>query len=436
VFAAAASLVLVAAACDWPMVGFLADRSASDPIDTAITPANVSTLQPLWSAAVPAPTAPVLAGGHVFVSSQPSAARPDTAELDAFDAAGITSCTGPRPAVCTPRWAASYGPPGPPTFPGVPPSLSAPAATNNRLYVGVDTFQPLLSFSELDAYDPVSGTKTLAVRDGGTTSPIVSGGRVYQNVDDVVHPGPGIVIEQYLEVHDATTGAVQFAATTSTSEISSSGEPAVSNGVLYAVQSGVLGAWDATGATNCAPSTFPVSAPVFCAPLWTAALPNAVAHAPAVFGGSIYVADTAGTLSVFPAAGCGAATCTPTWTADLGTAALTSPAITPSTVFVGTADGHLFALPAHGCGNATCTPTWSGNIGAAVTGPSVVGSVVYLGASDGTLAAFDASGCGQATCSALWTTNLGAALTKPVAVGAGRVYASDDGGTLHAYALP
>jgi outer membrane protein assembly factor BamB len=75
-------------------------------------------------------------------------------------------------------------------------------------------------------------------------------------------------------------------------------------------------------------------------------------------------------------------------------------------------------------------------VGAAVTGPSVVGSVVYLGASDGTLAAFDASGCGQATCSALWTTNVGAGITNPVAVGAGRVYASDDGGTLHAYALP
>src|SRR3954466_7326258 len=105
------ALVILAAACDWTTVGFDASRSGWNAPDTAITPANVGTLTQRWKAALGSPSGsePVVAGGRVFASSNASGDG-TTGALRAFDAKGVTSCTGASPATCTPLWSVSFPP--------------------------------------------------------------------------------------------------------------------------------------------------------------------------------------------------------------------------------------------------------------------------------------------------------------------------------------
>src|SRR4051812_39716411 len=96
-------LVLVTAACDWSMVGLNAGRSGFNLFENGITSGNIANLHEQWNAAAGSATsAPVVAGGRVFVTTQPVGATPG--ELQEYDAQGGTPCVGSAPAACVPGW--------------------------------------------------------------------------------------------------------------------------------------------------------------------------------------------------------------------------------------------------------------------------------------------------------------------------------------------
>ena len=97
-FRDAVVLMVVATACNWTTVGFDASRSGFNSLDKAITPANVGTLTQRWKAALAtgAGSAPVVAGGKVFVTSDSTASVTSSA-LQAYDAAARRDAPVRRP---------------------------------------------------------------------------------------------------------------------------------------------------------------------------------------------------------------------------------------------------------------------------------------------------------------------------------------------------
>jgi hypothetical protein len=429
------ALVVLAAACDWTTVGFDASRSGWNAPDTALTPANVAGLTQKWKAALGSTSGsdPVLAGGKVFASMSATDTA-TTAALRAFDAKGVAGCTGASPASCSPLWSVSYPPAG---LQPKGPQLSAPTVNGATVLVGLRSIQPGVSYSAIQAYAADSGTSAFGAGPGGGQSVAVAAGRIYASVVHVTRPYP-IETVNYLAAFDAKTGAEQFVATDGNGVVGYS-SPAVANGVLFAVISGWVEAFDAAGVTNCSTNPPPgwvghVTAPKFCSPLWYAGAPDGTLGRPTVANGSVYVTDSSGKVSAFPTAGCSASPCAPTWTGQAGTAALGTVAVTGSSVFVGSTDGKLSAFPAKGCGAAACSATWTAPGGAGA--PSVAGAVLFTASSDGHLRAFDANGCGAPTCASKWDANVGSPLGGAPAVGDGRVFVTDTAGVLHAYGLP
>jgi hypothetical protein len=428
------ALVVLAAACDWTTVGFDASRSGWNAPDTAITPANVATLTQKWKAALGSTSGsePVVAGGRVFASSSPDGTVTAGA-LHAFDAKGVTGCTGAAPAICNPLWSVTSPPIGLQTN---GPTVSPPVVAGPNVVAGYRNINPGGSFTGMNAYAVSSGTSAFGAAPGGAGSPVVTGGVIYAGVTKVARPIP-ITTLDYVAAFDATNGSTKFVATDQDGR--AFWAPAVSGGVLFAVSGAQLAAFDAAGVANCgtnAPPAFggTVVAPKFCFPLWTAGIANHNLGQPSVANGSVYVADSEGLVSAFRASGCGAATCNPTWTGETGTAALGSVAATGTSVFVGSTDGKLSAFPAKGCGQATCAPTWTASGGAGA--PAVAGGVLFTASSDGHLRAFNAAGCGKATCTPLLDTIVGTPLRGAPAISDGRVFVTDAAGVLHAYGLP
>jgi hypothetical protein len=429
------ALVVLAAACDWTTVGFDASRSGWNAPDTAITPANVGTLTQRWKAALGSTSGsdPVVAGGRVFASMSATDVA-TTASLRAFDASGVAGCTGAPPATCSPLWSVSYPPAG---LQPKGPQLSAPTVNGANVLVGLGSIQPGVSYTSIQAYATESGASAFGAGPGGAQSIAVAHGRFYASVQHVTRPYP-LETVNYLAAFDAKTGTEQFVATDGGGVVGFSA-PAISNGVLFAVISGWVVAFDAAGVTNCSANPPPawvghVTAPKFCSPLWYGGSVDGRFGQPSVANGLVYVTDSQGVVSAFPAQGCGASTCAPTWTGQAGTAALGTVAVTGTSVFVGSTNGKLYAFPAKGCGAATCNPTWTASGGAGA--PAVAGRVLFTASSDGHLRAFDAAGCGQATCSPLLDANVGTPLKGAPAIGDGRVFVTDTAGVLHAYGLP
>jgi outer membrane protein assembly factor BamB len=133
VIAAFAVAALVFGGCDWPMLGYDPTHGGSSP-DKPLNSVNVSTVQPLFT--VPAQSDPIIPGqfgppvesnGVVYAGS--TSARDTSGNLEAFDANGITNCSG-TPKVCQPLWT---GPTGPNT--AVLGEGTAPAVANGVVYI-------------------------------------------------------------------------------------------------------------------------------------------------------------------------------------------------------------------------------------------------------------------------------------------------------------
>ena len=204
---------------------------------------------------------------------------------------------------------------------------------------------------------------------------------------------------------------------------------AVVGDVIYVIVNGRLEAYQ-KGSGGCvfASGCFPTwKAPLAHGGVWDGLL--------AVANGSVYISEINGDVEVFNAAGCGTTTCGAAWTASAGSVHVGQLAVTDTTLFVPSDDGHLYAFAAGGCGASRCPPDWSADLGSGVHAPAVAGSLVFVATDDGRLVALDARGCSASTCSPLASVNIGAGVRKPLAISDGRVFASDENGTVHAFGL-
>jgi len=198
--------------------------------------------------------------------------------------------------------------------------------------------------------------------------------------------------------------------------------PAVVDGIVYIGESdGALSAYPAKGCGS-----------DFCdVPLWRSTNLASIIDSPAVANGIVYVGsqtnfnDAHGKLNAFTAAGCGQSICAPLWQGKAGASGVqSSPVVWKGFVFVGSPDGKLFAFNADGCGLMLCSPVWTGKTGGGIEStPVVYQSTVMVGADDGKLYAFKAAGCGKATCKPRWTADIhGPAFESSPAVAEGVVY--------------
>jgi outer membrane protein assembly factor BamB len=450
----AASLVLCAGACDWPMLSFGPARTGFSP-DTSISKDAVASgsLVLDWTAK-PGGTvgsAPVVVNGVVYAGN-------DDNKLYAFDAAGRTNCSG-QPKTCVPLWTGA-------TAGKV---YSTPAVVNSVVYVGSGD-------NKLYAFDAAggNGSCTGAVSNR-TCTPLwtaATGQPVYESpavVNGVVYVGSS---DDKLYAFDAAGGngsctgtepnrtcTPLWTAKTGAFTSSATSSPAVANGVVYIAstsQGGGLFAFDAAGGNGSCTGAPPNRT---CTPLWVAPAAMTLGN-PSVANGVVYVGlDHGGLVAVDAAGGNGSCTgappnrtCTPLWTAGTSGNRFVGPfglAVANGVVYIGSEQGGLFAFDAAG-GNAscmgtspnrTCTPLWTAPAaGSVLSAPAVVNGVVY-GGGPARFYAFDAAGgngsCTGAppnrTCTPLWTAATSGLIAPAVVDGV--VYVGIYGGALYAFGL-
>ena len=437
--ALSAALVVVAAACDWGMTGYGPARAGFSSQEQAITAANVDGLTEAWNSGPGvATTGPVAGSGKVFVTAGPGTVD-NPASLDAYPVDAAANCRGSEPSVCSPSWSVAF-PYRNPVGPKSPVTVSTPTLDSGSVYVGVSSLGEFGQFSHTEAFDASTGAaRSQYLIHGGSGSAAIGEGVLAASVVDVVKPSPGPMWFNTLVVDDITTGGLRFIAATGSASgfptFATFSSPSISHGVVYALATDALFAYDARGVLNCGNAPIPVG-PV-CLPLWSAPIRAAGGWdaMPAVANGLVYVPELDGHVEVFSASGCGATTCGPLWSAAAGSSHLTPVAVTGTTLFTASGDGRLSAFAASGCATTTCAPLWTATLGGAAGQPSIAGALVFVGSDAGTLSAFTTSGCGKTTCGAIWSTTVGAPLRTAPAISNGHVFVTDDAGTLHAYRL-
>jgi hypothetical protein len=433
VLAVLAAVVL--AGCDWNQFLYGSGRAGLNNIEFAISTSNVSTLTERFTAptgGLLSTAAPVIAGGVAYVDS-------GDGNLYAFSASGTTSCSG-APATCTPLWTASVG--------GATSLISSPAIASGVIYVvgGDGVVRAFDAGGKTDC----GGTPTVClplwtanVSADSSVAPLVVGGTLFVNTNTGVvaldaagqngcSGAPTVCaplwVTNFAGFTSGTTGTLYVAGTSVIEAFDVSGTtnctgsapktcsplveyqpnyPLTSIVPDYAVVSGStlyvqannftappvpnhedVEAFDAAGATNCAPQgTLKV-----CTPLWTTTdVPNEFPPAP-VGNGSLYVSGSGG-VSVFDASGtvnCSGSpkVCAPMWTSTAAEA-IDAPMSVANGVLYGTDNNSLFALDASGhknCTGSVCSPLWSatpptsGNL--FYSGPVVANGLVYATVGD------------------------------------------------------
>lgn len=391
VIATAACLLL--ASCDWAQYRYGPSHTGFNPVETAITPANVSQLQPAWSGPrLGIPKDPLVAEGSVFMASGDDIGPSVLSALDPHDGSV--------------RWSLTY--------PDSVGGFSTPAYAGGRLYV------PVLTRGlegTVDAYRASDGVLLWS-----SPSPLPTGAPTV--VGEIVYQGFAVLdsggFSYGWQARDSASGDVLFGA-----RVSGIGYPsvAVADGILYAG----AGAYDAAGVVNCGGGP-----PKSCSPLWSY---TTAGTTPAISDGLVYMTTDSGKLAAFPAKGCGQPTCAPVWKATVGTLSVSPAAVAGGVVFVNAQDGALYAFRATGCGAPTCSPLWVGLMQGFSGPPSVANGIVFAVANDDKLHAFSAKGCIGGACQPLWTAPLmGEPLTTPV-VANGSVLVGTTDRRLHAYRL-
>jgi outer membrane protein assembly factor BamB len=437
---------LVFAGCDWPMFGFDAAHSGFSP-DKAINSANVSTLRQLFTSPGQFGS-PVEGNGVVYVGNE-------SGNLDAFDANGVTNCSG-TPNQCSPLWTGSTAPNDAP---------SAPAVANGVVYLASASGPTLYAF-DANGVTKCSGPPKVCqpmwtATTHGASSVVVVNGVVYVGGDGV---GGGSAIEAF----DAN-GVTNCSGTpktctplwTSSSNVGFS-SPAVANGVLYATgEDETLYAFSANGTTNCS------GTPTTCNPLWTAPMyitPDPSPASPTVSNGIVYDQAFNG-LFAFDAGGTANClgspkTCSPLWTAPEGSsggdgqslAVANGIAYAPNSAGVAAFDANALT----NCSGTpkTCTPLWTDNAGPVqASSPSIANGLVFIGqgaaGSSGAFMAFDAGGVINCSgtpkaCQPLWTVPTSQPAFTETAIANGKIYGttfdpfpgSSVEGALYAWELP
>jgi outer membrane protein assembly factor BamB len=303
------------------------------------------TCTPLWTATLggEARASVTVADGRVFVSAIVGFDH----VLYAFDAAGVTGCSG-APKTCTPLWTASA-----PIVSLATAGRATPAVADGRVY---------MAFGAQPADDDSGAAAVLAFDAAGQVG--CSG--------------------------SPTTCSPLFSGRTDGASVLSSAS--VVNGVVYAsADDGLLYTFDASGAHGCA------GTPKVCAPLWTASIGPADPQdnaGVAVADGTVLAGGSNG-ISAFDATGsvdCGGVpkTCTALWTTSIGSER--APSVAGRVLFATSGSGiaAVDASGATGCSGLpkTCAPLWSAAGGFGISVPSVVLGRVYVGSSDGKLHVF------------------------------------------------
>jgi outer membrane protein assembly factor BamB len=476
---------------------------------------------PLWTATTGAliEGSPAVSNGVVYIGS-------GDRKLYAFDAAGNTGCSG-SPKVCLPLWTGMTG---------FPIQGSSPAVVDGVVYVGSND-DKLYAFDANGLTGCTGSPKTcIPLWTGATADAIDFSGPAV--ADGVVYVGSEDHKLYAYAVGCASDGSLCAPLWTATTGGAIDSSPAVANGVVYVGSNdGKVYALDAAGVAGCSGSP-KVCTPLWSATTGdyidsSPAIANGVvyvgsgdgklyafdlnpadhlvlspASATIAAGGSqAYTAKgfdafghslgdvTAGTTFTISGSGsCTGHSCAPTaagdytvtgtygsatgtaalhvqdvwtqfhagptrtgrnaletsispsnvddlsvaWTAATGGAILSSPAISDGVAYVGSDDHKLYAFPV-GCGTrgGSCSPLWTATTGDVVdSSPAVADGVVYVGSYDGTVYAFQV-GCasGGGTCTPLWTGATGGHVNSSPAVADGFVYVGSSDGKLYAFAV-
>lgn len=446
-------VLVVAAACGWPMDRFDAGRTGHNTLDRKVGTANVDMLTTEWTGPLATDmdvwSSPIVAGNNVYLGHTDN-------QLYVFDANGKTNCSG-APTLCEPLWTSPTG--------GAISSTPAldPVGT---IFVGSDDGK-LYAF-DADGVDNCSGAPLVcdafwtATTGGPVSSPLFVDGVVYVSADKLY------AFDAQGQANCSGTPTVCEPLWTAEvgTEFFPPGRPAFADGVLYVTAGMTLSALDAKGQANCS------GTPITCAPLWTAtpdcsAISSCVMFPPAVAEGTVYVGSNqsdefpdGGVLYAFDAdgvEGCSGSpiTCEPLWEA-LTRAQFNSPAVARGQVYVTdfifresdfSTEGRVLAYDAagrRGCSGepVRCTPLWrTGDISRVSGAPSVASGVVYVANALGHVLAFDALGgigCdgSPVVCTPLWSSEMlvGSIQSSPTPVN-GRMFIGERG-ALHVFAVP
>lgn len=389
----AASLCLASSGC-WLQPDFDGGRTRWNPSEDRITPANVASLEEVWSVEVPStrpfvPT-PLVHGNRVFLPTETLAPIPGRYS-SSIGVRALDAATGDT------LWEQAVNPPGVVGQPFHPVTI-----IEGQLWVD---------------YLPNSGDGCAAVtarldRDGN-----LAGEDRSLALSAAAQRGPYVVqthrkgcevTPQILSVRDGRTGQTVWAA-----EHGNFGPSIVAGDVVVTAN-----------------GTFPLAgcgAPT-CEPLWshsdTGSVVAAGPHTDVFFhqpttapGGSLGRLDAISPdtgarrwSASFPGSGAGFA---------LDDRHIY---VTPNT----SRTPMLHAYDVDGCGAPTCAPAWQGTVSPAESGltPTVAGDVVYVPGRQGTVHAFSAAGCGaSSTCAPIASidTGLGDAVTG-MSVSGGRLF--------------
>ncbi len=293
--------------------------------------------QPLWTGrAGPIIASPAVVGGVVYVASFDGS-------LYAFDAAGVSGCSG-SPTVCQPLWT------GPTRGSNAHDMRSSPAVVDGVVYVADRDEGDLYAFDAAGVSGCSGSPKVcqpLWTAHTGfvESSPAVAGGVVYVGS---FYDGTLYAFDAAGMSGCSGSPTVCQPLWTTNLGFGLSSSPAVAGGIVYdASNSGnIFSAFDAAGVSGCSGS------PTVCAPLWTAHIDGGLDYSsPAVASGVVFVGSEGGTLYAFDAAGVlgcsGSPTeCAPLWSARTD-ATRSSPAVAGGFVYVGSSDGtlHAYSLP-------------------------------------------------------------------------------------------
>ncbi len=220
---------------------------------------------------------PAVANGRVFATYT----RPGVSVVEAFDAAGVTGCSG-SPKSCSPLWTGNTG------------GGSVPAIADGIVYVGG-------SPTALPAFDAAgingcSGTPTtctplwtLTDASGLTSPPALANGVAY------VGTFAGGLLAFDAKGVNGCSGSPKTCAPLWHATVGSglANPPSVANGVVYAsANDGSIRAFDAAGVSGCSGS------PKTCSSLWSTML-GAVPGSPIVARGTVYIPTADGNVRAY-----------------------------------------------------------------------------------------------------------------------------------------
>jgi outer membrane protein assembly factor BamB len=453
---------LVGAGCNlgsWPMYAYGPAHTSYNAAESTIGVGNVNSLQPAWTAVMGIPQGgsapPVVANGVVYATSGVSSGTTPF-KLEAFDAKGVTKCSG-APTACRPLWTGAL--------------LGAGASLNvaNGVVYVVSGAGRLYAF-DAAGVKRCKGTPKTCSPLWTATSGLRSGSASMTIANGLVFASGG---GDRVVAFDAV-GVKGCSGTPKTCQPLWSVKgafPAVGGGVLYV--SGHFSdfevlAYDAAGVRKCSGN------PKTCAPLWTdktgdrGDIIGSITE-PTVANGLTLIGvsegderSISGQVFGFSASGQEGCTgtpkiCSPIWRAP-SLAVPYPPAVAKNVVYTvgyNFANNNLvgprlgvsalsnadvlsaFAVNACHTPTVSCRPLWTANLPGRAQGLAIANGIAYVATT--VLTAYDAAGqinCSGSpkVCSPLLTNSVPAG---PPAIANGVVFTgSSSDNALHAFALP